>query len=142
MLYVATTKPLPRKSWVKEATDISVETLSDTDAPIKGHFNNPEVQYVGSTSGCGCDFPNLMYQNGGWPSAGDESDADSLDSDRFNREALFNLLRATNEEIIEIYGEWAGTHAAEPKFREDIPLVRILDSDFYFKEQGFLRVAL
>lgn len=83
-----------------------------------------------------------MYQNGGWPGAGDESDAESLTSDRFNREALFNLLHATNEKIIEIYGEWAGTHAAEPKIREDILLARILDSDFYFKEQGFLRVAL
>jgi len=142
MLYVGTENPLPRRHWVQEAPDLSIEPLDEHDAPIKLLFKKPEVQYVGSTSNCGCDFPYLMYQNGGWPIEGAASDEERLDSDRFHREALYKLLRATDEDTVEIYGEWAGDHAAKPRVQEDISLDRILDSDFYFKEQGFLRVKL
>jgi hypothetical protein len=142
MLYVGTNKPLPRKSWEKESPDLSVESLTEQDAPIRALFKSPEVQYVGSTSGCGCDFPHLMYQNGEWPVEGAASSAERFATDRFHREALFRLLRATDEKVVEIYGEWAGDHATEPRIREEIPLDRILDSDLYFKERGFLRVML
>jgi len=33
----------------------------------KAHFRSPEVQYIVSTSGCGCDFPHATLQNGEWP---------------------------------------------------------------------------
>jgi len=28
---------------------LSVESLTDWDAPVKAHFSSPEVQYIGST---------------------------------------------------------------------------------------------
>jgi hypothetical protein len=47
----------------------------------------------------------------------------------------------TGETILEIYGLWWGNFAKEPLSREDIPLLRILEPDFLFREQVFYRVS-
>ena len=104
LLFAGTTKPLPRKKWDKDAPDISVEPLAEGDAPVRTHFTNPEVQCVGSTSGCGCDFPNAMLQNEEWPFF--EDTREDVARDRYNQQALVNLLRATGEKIVELYGIW------------------------------------
>ena len=140
LLFAGTTKPLPRKKWDKDAPDISVAPLAEGDAPVRTHFTNPEVQCVGSTSGCGCDFPNVMLQNGGWPLF--EGTREDVARDRYNQQALVHLLRATDEKMIELYGIWDGDFAKLPQAREDIPLTRLLDADFYFKEQGFYKVSI
>jgi len=143
LLFAGTDKPLPRKTWVKEVPDVYVQSLREYDAAISRHFSKPEVQQIGSTSGCGCDFPHVMYQNGGWPRLNDvEIDQEWEETKRFNREALVGLLRSTGEDVVELYGVWAGDFEEEPKHREDVSLDRILDSDFYFKEQGIVRILL
>jgi hypothetical protein len=143
MLYVGTNKPLPRTSWVKEAPDFHVRSLTEYDVAIRSHFSKPEVQYIGSTSGCGCDFPHVLEGDGSWPMVEDaEVDEEYEASKRFNREALVSLLRKSSEEMIELYGVWAGDFDERPKAREDVSLDRILDSGFYFKEQGFYRITL
>ena len=125
------------------ARDISVRLLTEREVSIKAHFKSVEVQYIGSTTGCGCDFPNVIYQNGGWPLYGeDELDEEQDASEGFNREALVALLQATGEEAIELYGIWAKNFIEEPKIYEEIPLGNILGSNFYFKERGFYRVIL
>jgi hypothetical protein len=142
VLYAGTTKPLPRRTWQKEAPDLSIASLTDRDAPIKGQFSNVEVQYVGSTSGCGCDFPYVNRQQGEWPFFQGESDPERDASDRYNREALVALLQDSGETMVELYGVWDGDFAKIPKALEDIPLHRILVSDFRFKEQCFYRVRV
>jgi hypothetical protein len=151
VLYAGTVSALPRAAWNKEAPDISVEPLKDRDAPIKQYFSNPEVQYVGSTSHCGCDFPNVMLQNGDWPMVEtEEAEKDEFDkerdiSDRHNRELLVSLLRANGNKTVELYGFWVGDSEAFPKSPqafENISLDRILASDFRFKEQVLYRVHL
>jgi hypothetical protein len=111
--------PLPRKAWNKEAPDICVESLTENDTAATQYFSLPEVQYVGSTSGCGCDFPHVMFQNGDWPffEELEEKDAESEASDRKNREELFRLLMSTGEEAVELYGVWNGDFST-PKARE------------------------
>jgi hypothetical protein len=71
-----------------------------------------------------------------------EKDATKLASNRFNREALVDLIRKTNEKSVELYGVWDGNFLGPPKARESISLERILDSDFWFKEQGFYTVTI
>jgi len=128
---------------VKESPDIYVQSLAENEESIRTHFNNSEVQYVGSTSGCGCDFPNVIQQNGGWPICeDDEMDSEQTASDQFNREALVRLLQSTGEDAIELYGIWAGNYAKEPSIREEISIESILMPEFFFKEQGFYRVRL
>lgn len=144
VLYVGTTVALPRQAFNKDAPGISVESLTDRDAAVRQHFTKPEVQYVGSTSDCGCDFPNAMLQNGGWPTI----DAEDVEKDEFdiardvverqNRELLVRLLLATGEKIIELYGFWDGENEAaakQPQARETISVNDVLNADFRLKEQ-------
>jgi len=148
VLYAGTVSMLPRAAWNKDAPGLSVESLTERDAAIKQFFSNPEVQYVGSTAGCGCDFPNVMFENGGWPTFEiEESEKDEFDkardvSDQHNRELLVSLLRANGNKIIELYGFWLGNEATSksPQAFEDISLERILESEFRFKEQVLYRV--
>lgn len=142
VLHAGTTKPLQRRKWLKEAPALAVVSLTERDAPIKAHFSSPEVQYIGSTSGCGCDFPNVNLQNGEWPTFEVAGDLERDASDRYNRQALVALLRESGEKTIELYGVWDGDFAETPKALEEVSLQRILDSDFHFKEQGFYRIRV
>jgi hypothetical protein len=144
VLYAGTTKPLSRRVFQKDAPDLSVESLDERDAAIREHFSKPEVQYIGSTSGCGCDFPNVALQGLEWPffEELEPKDPERKASDRHNREALVDLLRDSGEQTVELYGVWDGDFIEAPKAREDVRLERLLDSSFRFKEQGFYRVRV
>src|SRR5215469_1446307 len=149
VLYVGTTNPLPRRKFDKDAADLAVESLTDRDARIKQHFSCPEVQYVGSTSGCGCDFPHAMFQSGGWPEIEfyktAEKDELGIARDRVHRqncEALVSLFRATGEKLVELYGVWDGEFSVAPQAHETVLVESLLEPDFYFKEQGFYRVRM
>ena len=151
VLYAGTVSALPRVAWNKDSPNLAVEPLKEQDATIKQYFSNPEVQYVGSTSGCGCDFPNVMLQNGSWPVIDtDEAEKDEFEkaqdiSERHNRELLIGLLQANGNNVVELYGFWIGDKEAEaksPLFVESISLERIRQPDFRFKEQVLYRVHL
>lgn len=140
MLYAGTSKAIPRREWLKNAPDISVAPLTEHDAGIKAHFKNPEVQCLGSTSGCGCDFPHVLLQNGEWPTF-NSGDAEQVAVFAQNRNALATLLRNTGEKTIELYGLWWGNFAKQSLAYEDIPFHRMLEPDFLFREQVFYRVS-
>lgn len=138
-------------AWNKNAPDISVRPLMDHDVSIKHYFSNPEVQYVGSTSGCGCDFPNVMLQNGEWPrldvpeAEKDEFDKEQDISDQHNRELLVNLLRAPGDKTVELYGFWIGgedDYKKSPQAFQNIPVDRIRESGFRFRELVLYRVNI
>lgn len=146
MLYAGTNKPLPRKEWNSDAPDLCVRSLDKSDADISSRFTQPEVQIIGSTSGCGCDFPHVTLTRGEWVGYPDVvvDDPDWGASERFNREALVRLLRASGEEIVELYGIWLsddGNLSSPENFRDQIPLARILEPTFRFKERGFYQVT-
>jgi len=141
VLYAGTARPLQQREWQIDATDLAVASLTERDAPIRMHFSHPEIQYIGSTSGCGCDFPHVTLQNGQWPIYEEiQKDVKRIASDRYNRQALVDLLQRTGEKTIELYGIWDGDFAEQPKSREALLLETILDPDFYFKEQGFYTI--
>jgi hypothetical protein len=140
MLYAGTNQAIPRREWLKSVPDISVASLTEHDAAIKVHFKNPDVQCIGSTSGCGCDFPHVLLQNGEWPMFDFDNAAQVAVCDQ-NRKALTTLLRTTDEKTIELYGLWWGNFAKEPLAYENIPLHRILEPAFLFREQVFYTVS-
>jgi hypothetical protein len=146
VLYAGTSNPLPRKKWQKEAPGLGVGSLTERDAPIKAHFGSPEVQYIGSTSRCGCDFPHATLRNGEWPEIGYlehfEQDAERVAINKGNREALVDMLRESGDKVVELYGIWDGDFVEAPKVQENIAAETILDSGFLFKERGFYRVAV
>ena len=147
VLYVGTTNPLPRRTFNKDSADLSVESLTERDAGIKQHFSSPEVQYVGSSSSCGCDFPHAIFQSGGWPeiefyktAEREELDIARDEVHRQNCEALVSLLRASGEKAVEVYGVWDGEFGAAPQAHENISIESLRQPNFYFKEKGFYTV--
>lgn len=145
VLYVGTTKAIPRREFRKDTPDISVLTLSARELPIKAKFTKPEVQYVGSTSSCGCDFPHTTLFNGNLPPPNELRDPERVTVEQGNREALVKVLREIEEPTVEIYGTWDGSEddlSKPPLSRVMIGVAQILDPDFYFKEQGFYCVEV
>jgi hypothetical protein len=69
-------------------------------------------------------------------------DPDWEASERVNREALVTLLRSSGEKTVELYGIWDGEFVKPVNVREEIPLTRIVEPDFRFKERGFYTVSL
>jgi hypothetical protein len=136
-----------RKEWRKDAPDLSVKSLTEREGPITAHFSKPQVQCIGSTSDCGCDFPHAMFQNGEWPWFEDENE-DELDrqskaTEQHNRESLVTLLRQTGESSVELYGVWDGDFdfRTPPAVPEKIPMDAILDPAFRFRSRGFTLCA-
>jgi len=142
VLYAATSKPLPRSAWELGSPDLPVEPLNADDAIVKGHFINREVQYIGSTAGCGCDFPHVLFQGGEWLQFEDTETHAEQDGYRKNREQLVSLLRSTGDTTVELYGIWDGDFAEAPEVHETIPLDAILNPKFLFKERGFYKVLI
>jgi hypothetical protein len=143
-LYAGTQKPLPRSQWVKDDPHVHVSDLSDSDSWTRSVFSKPEIQYIGSTTGCGCAFPTVMQdREGEWPYWLDPIiDAEAIASDQRECEELCCLLSYLDESEIELYGVWVGNEAREPLVREEIPLDDIRREYFRFKEGGFYRVKL
>ena len=146
MLYAGTNKPLPRKEWDRDSPDLCVKSLRESDADMASHFTQHEIQNIGSTSGCGCDFPHVTLTRGEWVGYSDVVVDDPVweASERFNREALVRLLRESGEEVVELYGIWlsdGGDLSSPENFRDEIPLTRILEPTFRFKERGFYQVT-
>lgn len=141
VLYVGTETPLPLIEWRKEAPDISVEPLPENQAAIKAHFSMPVVQYVGSTSGCGCDFPHWeMIQGQVLPEDFDPRDEDEKRSNHKNVAALVKLLRESGEPAWELYGVWDGDFGESPDAVKSIALGDIEKPHFFFIERVFYRV--
>jgi hypothetical protein len=139
---------MPRNEWRDDAPNLTVQALTERESPITTHFSKPEVQYIGSTSGCGCYFPHVMFQNGEWPWFEDE-DEDELDrqtkaTENRNRESLVTLLRQSGESSIELYGVWDGDFdfGTPPAAHEEVCLEAILDPTFRFKDQAFYTVRV
>lgn len=141
MLFVGTDNPLRLKEWRKDSTDICVQPLSGDEEEVRAHFSKPFVQYVGSTAGCGCDFPHWILFNGEPPADGvDGRESEQKQTNAENAKKLVQLLRENGDCAFEIYGVWAGNWSKQALARRDIQLEDILSPSFLFGEQFFYRV--
>jgi hypothetical protein len=131
MLFVGTDEPLPVKEWRKDAPDICVLPVLENESGIRAHFSKAIVQFVGSTAGCGCDFPHWMLQNGEIPDDPTQyiNPEEAVTHD-YNRQALVKLLETGAQGSVEIYGVWAGNYAKAPKRTEQISIDRLRDVRF------------
>jgi hypothetical protein len=140
VLFAGTSQPIALRKSKKEPPGLGVEKLSDDELPVTAHFSKPYVQYIGSTSGCGCDFPFSMFEYGETEFA-EELDGEEKNAD-FNRRALVDLLSECHETELELYGMWNGDYTESPASREVIRLDEILDRKFHFRERGFYKVKI
>lgn len=143
VLYLGTEKPVEWPGWNAEARDVHVGPLSEHDAPIRAHFTKPVVQYIGSTSGCGCDFPYASLQDGGWVTIEpDVEDAAQIAIESHNRSRLLQLLQSTGEPSLELYGVWDGDFELSPSARVKISVDDLAQDGFWIREQCFYLVEM
>jgi len=142
VLYVGTASPLPLRPWRQEAPALSVKEMSADKQAIKAHFTSHVVQYVGSTSGCGCDFPHVLTDTWRSPMFQLELLPETDASGHSNAQELVKLLRDSGEKSIEVYGVWDGDFTEAPEARESISLSSIVGPHFRFKEKGFYTVQV
>jgi hypothetical protein len=88
---------------------LHTQALRECDAPVRAQFTLPHVVYVGSDTGCGCNFRHASYQQGCWP------EEQSIDEEKApvtqpNHESLVAFIRQhfTGEPFVELYGCWSG----------------------------------
>ncbi len=142
-LFAGTSRPLPRSEWIKDGPLINVRDLDESDTWTWSIFTKPEIQYIGSDTGCGCGFPSVMHQNGDWPYWLDPvKDAEEIEQNKKICSKLCEILALADEDWIELYGIWAGNEGKDPLIREEISLGDIRGKLFRFKEGGFHRVRL
>ncbi len=141
MIYIGTDKPLTTGEWKKETPDVWVRSLVESELSMRSHFSKTQVQYVGSTAGCGCDFPHVLLQKEQWVVV-DNDDQEQRKKNRYNTQALATLLKKSGEKVVEIYGIWAGNGGKPPRAVQEFPIGAILQPDFRFKEYGFYRVQI
>ena len=136
--------PLPRGLWNMGDPHVHVCDLKESESWTRSIFSKPEIQYIGSTSCCGCAFPSVMQDRAGdWPYWLDPvKDAEVIASDQRECEELCQLLSQLDEDEIELYGFWAGNEEKEPLIRDEVTLDDIRRDYFRFKEGGFYRVKL
>lgn len=143
MLFAGTDEPLPLKEWRKQKPDIWVRPVGKNEAGIRVHFSKSVVQYVGSTAGCGCDFPHWILYNGKEPDTSiEETDPAQAATDQYNRQALATLLESFGKVSVELYGVWDGNWAKSPRRMEDISIGRMRGNSFLLGEEVFYRVQL
>lgn len=123
---------------------VNVQNLKETESRIRTHFSKPEIQYIGSSTHCGCGFPSVMQDSSGeWYYWLDSvKDAEEIASNRHECEELCDVLAQLDEDYVELYGVWAGNEGKEPLIREEIALADIRRDLFRFKEGGFYTVKI
>lgn len=139
MLYIAIAKAQPIIPWDETMRGIHTEPLSSHDEGVAAQFHHPNVCYIGSDTQCGCGFRNATYQNGCWPEEEwmPEGDTRPLTSQP-NHQRLVEFIQKhlPGEESIELYGTWEADFSAPALSDQRIPLTRLLEIDFYFRDRG------
>lgn len=102
----------------------------------------PYITYVGSDSGCGCEFRYALKEQHGWtPVAGEDEMQDK--SIKNNQDSLFKYITSNvSEGSVQLYGCWDGDYDEQAESTEVIAIEEILDKDFYFKERGFYSITI
>lgn len=138
VLYLGTDQPVGTIPWNDRNPKLNTQDLTELDAGVVRHFEAPHVKYLGSDQGCGCGFRHVSYQNGEWPGEsmiGKEHDTGG--EQQPNHEQLHAFLKELLEQSdrVELYGCWDGEIMEASAGVAELPLDRILDRDFYFRER-------
>jgi hypothetical protein len=143
MLYAATQRPIALVAWSIEARAVNVTAVSDEERrPLLSNFTLPHIQCIGSSTGCGCDFPNEdadAYPEREWIES--EKDTEQRADEQRNREELADLLRSTGEPVIELFGAWTGGFEEPPIVRESISIEELSKPTFCFLHGAFYTVS-
>lgn len=142
IFYLGSNRRLPLVPFNSKEPSFNSKELDESEMAVKRHFNACYITYVGSDTGCGCEFRYALKELNGWTPVGgkDEMHDESIQK---NQEALYSYIKTyVNEDSVELYCCWDGDYEEQAECREEIRIRDILDKDFFFKERGFYRVHI
>ena len=133
-VYISTDKELELGTFVAGQTDIYFEKPTDEEVnALRPKFSKKNIYYVGSSSGCSCDF--------GFDSE-DFNDAELVsEEDKKSPQKLIDFLtEMTVQENIELYCCWEGDWnlPTESKVEIDIRTISLDKNYFGPKEKEFI----
>lgn len=132
--------PLEVIAFEKKAPRFYTCELPDTDKEVRRYFTVVNVLCAGSSEGCGCGFRHaLMDGKEAWLNVISEDDNGAEVEDMRQLQAYLKQIIDKNG-ILELYACWNGDWTNIPKYRSSIALDKLMDKDFYFKENGFYTV--
>ena len=138
VLYIAADCPVPSLPYDEGDRNVHTRELNEYDAGITSQFSKKFQKYVGSDQGCGCGFRHVSYQNGQWPEEDlidviEDPDERSHKNHQQLRSLLAELLSKTDE--VELYGCWDGDFTEITGGHTVIPLEKITENEFHFRER-------
>ena len=103
-IYLAAAAPLDTIEWAPERPAFNVAGLTEREDPVRRHFSQPHIYYLGSHSRCGCGFQANGDRD---PAAGERS-----------RAALAAYVGAARRlGPAELFVCWEGDYAVPPERR-------------------------
>ena len=125
-VYISTNKELELGTFVPGQTDIYFEKPSNSEEnALRPKFSNKYIYYVGSSSGCSCDF---LFDSE------DFSDTEllSVEDQRSPQKLIDFLTEMTLQESIEFYCCWEGDWNLPIENRIEIDIRNIsLDKNYF-----------
>ena len=142
VFYLGSNKQMPLIPYDLEHPAFNSRELDESEMAVRRHFTTAYITYVGSDSGCGCEFRYALKEQDGWtPVVGEEEMQD--ESAQHNQESLFSYIKShITEGSVELYACWDGDDDEQAESREVIAIEDILDKDFFFKERGFYSITI
>jgi hypothetical protein len=142
VFYLGSNERLPLIPYDLEHPAFNSKELDESEMTVKRHFTTPYITYVGSDTGCGCEFRYAQKEQDGWiPVVGEDEMNDK--NIQNNQEALYNYIKTyVTEGSVELYGCWDGDYNEQAESREEIAIEDILDKDIFFKERGFYSIYI
>jgi len=144
-LYLASDRAIPIIPWDESSRRLHTEQVDADSLEVLHRFKFPNVCYVGSDTHCGCGFRNATYQNGSWPEEEWHPEDDVRDIEaRSNHEQLVRFIKDNfpDRDTIELYGAWDGLPTGPILSDQTIPLDRLLEPGFYFRERGHYTILI
>lgn len=143
MFYIGTRNQLLEIAFDETFPGLHVRILSEKEQAIDAHFSTPNIAYIGSSSGCGCNFRHALWDHGNWLPVDGHGQSDNNEIKR-NQQSLhdFLWLHKMTDRSVELFCCWNGEQNEPSLFRTEINIEEIIDEDFFFKERGFYSIKL
>jgi hypothetical protein len=143
VLYMATPRPITQIEWDETNPSLHIEELGEGELVLKAQFTLPYCYHAGSDTYCGCGYRNASYQNGSWPEEEwqpEDWDADGDKQAMHERLAAFLRKELRPSDPVEFYGLWEDDLSLPPLSDQWIPLTRMTEPTFFFRDRGRYRI--
>ncbi len=131
VLYLASDKPRREIPWDENAPAFHVRANDDGAKRAARHFTKPNIYYLGSNVGCGCNFrqePDWCFEQ--------NSEEEKKEIGNNQKQLHAYLMKCLEDESsIELLGCWSGDEKKNLQAQAKIHVDDIVKPEFYFDRE-------